>query len=106
MKYKLVKLNPEHPVDARLIEQGFVYSPVQCTDEEEQALIEINALVSLSRQNLRKLYSGTLNEEEFDKALSILEENDKIIQRLAATVEGVEFDLLNPFASGRGFIED
>jgi len=106
MKYKLVKLNPEHPVDARLIEQGFVYRPVQCSDEEEQALIEINALVNLSRQNLRKLYSGTLSEEEFDKALQILEDNDEIIQRLAATVEGVEFNLLNPFASGRGFIED
>lgn len=106
MRYKLIKLDANHPVDARLIEQGFVYRPVQCTDEEEQALIEINALVSLSRQNLRKLYSGTLSEEEFDKALSVLEENDKIIQRLAATVEGVEFNLLNPFASGRGFIED
>jgi len=106
MKYKLVKLNPEHPVDARLIEQGFVYRPVQCSDEEEQALIEINALVNLSRQNLRKLYSGTLSEEEFDKALQLLEQNDDAIQRLAATVEGVEFNLLNPFASGRGFIED
>lgn len=106
MKYKLVKLNPEHPVDARLIEQGFIYRPVQCTDDEERALIEINALVSLSRKKLRELYSGTLNEEEFDKALSVLEENDKIIQRLAATVEGVEFAYLNPFHSGRGFIED
>lgn len=106
MKYKLVKLDANHPVDARLIAAGFIYRPVQCTDEEEQALIEINALVGLSRQHLRKLYSGTLNEEEFDKSLSILEENDKIIQRLAATVNGVEFNLLNPFASGRGFIED
>ena len=106
MKYKLVKLDANHPVDARLIEQGFVYRPVQCTDEEEQALTEINALVSLSRKKLRELYSGALNEEEFDKALSVLEENDKIIQRLASTVEGVEFNLLNPFASGRGFIED
>lgn len=106
MRYKLVKLDANHPVDARLIEQGFVYRPVQCTDEEEQALTEINALVSLSRKKLRELYSGALNEEEFDKALSVLEENDKIIQRLAATVEGVEFNLLNPFASGRGFIED
>lgn len=106
MKYKLVKLDASHPVDARLIEQGFVYRPVQCTDEEEQALTEINALVSLSRQNLRKLYSGTLSEEEFDKALQILADNDEIIQRLASTVKGVEFNLLNPFASGRGFIED
>lgn len=106
MRYKLVKLDANHPVDARLIEQGFVYRPVQCTDEEEQALTEINALVSLSRQNLRKLYSGTLSEEEFDKALQILADNDEIIQRLAATVEGVEFAYLNPFASGRGFIED
>lgn len=106
MKYKLVKLNPEHPVDARLIEQGFVYRPIQCTDEEEQALIEINALVSLSRQNLRKLYSGTLSEEEFDKALSVLEDNDEIIQRLAEQIEGVEFAYLNPFHTGRGFIED
>lgn len=106
MKYKLVKLDANHPVDACLIEQGFVYRPVQCTDEEEQALTEINALVSLSRKKLRELYSGALNEEEFDKALSVLEENDKIIQRLASTVEGVEFACLNPFASGRGFIED
>lgn len=106
MKYKLVKLDANHPVDARLIEQGFVYRPVQCTDEEEQALTEINALVSLSRKKLRELYSGALNEEEFDKALSVLEENDKIIQRLASIIEGVEFACLNPFASGRGFIED
>ena len=106
MRYKFVKLDANHPVDARLIEQGFVYRPVQCTDEEEQALTEINALVSLSRKKLRELYSGALNEEEFDKALSVLEENDKIIQRLASTVEGVEFNQLNPFASGRGFIED
>lgn len=106
MRYKLVKLDVNHPVDARLIASGFIYRPVQCTDEEEQALTEINALVGLSRKKLRELYSGALNEEEFDKALSVLEENDKIIQRLAATVKGVEFNLLNPFASGRGFIED
>lgn len=106
MKYKLVKLDANHPVDARLISAGFIYRPMQCTDEEEQALTEINALVDLSRQHLRKLYSGTLSEEEFDKSLSILEENDKIIQRLASTVKGIEFNLLNPFASGRGFIEE
>lgn len=106
MRYKLVKLDANHPVDARLIASGFIYRPVQCTDEEEQALIEIDALVNLSRKKLRELYSGALNEEEFDKALSVLEENDKIIQRLASTVEGVEFAYLNPFHSGRGFIED
>ena len=106
MKYKLVKLRPEHPVDAKLMEQGFIYRPVQCTNEEEQALIEINALVNLSRQNLRALYSGTLNEEDFDMCLARLEENDKQIQQLAEKVEGVEFAYLNPFHTGRGFVED
>lgn len=106
MKYKLVKLRPEHPVDAKLMEQGFIYRPVQCTNEEEVALARINNLVNNSRQNLRALYSGTLNEEDFDMCLARLEENDKQIQELAAKVEGVECNLLNPFASGRGFIED
>lgn len=106
MHYKLVKLDASHPVDARLIEQGFVYRPVQCTDEEEQALTEINALVSLSRQALRRIYSGTLTEEQFDADLVLLEQNDNAIQTLASTVEGVEFAYLNPFHSGRGFIEE
>lgn len=106
MRYKLVKLDANHPVDTRLIEQGFIYRPVQCTDEEEQALTEINALVSLSRKKLLELYSGALSKEEFDKALQILADNDEIIQRLATKIEGVEFAYLNPFHSGRGFIEE
>ena len=106
MKYKLVKLRPEHPVDAKLMEQGFIYRPVKCTNKEEVALTRINNLVNNSRQNLRALYSGTLNEEDFDTCLARLEENDKQIQSLAATVKGVEFAYLNPFHSGRGFIED
>lgn len=106
MRYKLVKLDANHPVDARLIEQGFVYRPVQCTDEEEQALTEINLLVSNSRQALRRIYSGTLTEEQFDADLALLEQNDEQIQTLAEQVEGIEFAYLNPFHSGRGFIED
>lgn len=106
MKYKLVKLNPQHPVDAKLMEQGFIYRPVQCTTDEEVALTRINNLVNNSRQNLRALYSGTLNEEDFDTCLARLEENDKQIQILAKQVKGVEFAYLNPFHSGRGFIED
>lgn len=106
MRYKLVKLNPEHPVDARLIEQGFMYRPVQCTMEEEETLTKINLLVSNSRQALRRIYSGTLTEEQFDADLVLLEQNDDAIQTLAKEVSGVEFNLLNPFASGRGFIED
>ena len=89
MKYKLSKLNPNRESDRKFIEQGMVYRVVQCNPEQEEALKKINALVMESR-----------------KALQILEDNDEIIQRLAATVEGVEFNLLNPFASGRGFIED
>ena len=106
MKYKLVKLRPEHPVDAKLIAAGFIYRPVQCTNEEEEALTKINLLVSNSRQALRRIYSGTLTEEQFDADLKLLEQNDATIQTLAKRVEGVEFNLLNPFASGRGFIEE
>lgn len=106
MRYKLVKLNPEHSVDARLIEQGFMYRPVQCTSQEEEALTKINLLVSNSRQALRRIYSGTLTEEQFDADLVLLEQNDNAIQTLAKQVKGVEFAYLNPFASGRGFIED
>ena len=106
MRYKLVKLNPEHPVDAKLIAAGFVYRPVQCSSQEEEALIKINLLVSDSRQALRRIYSGTLTEEQFDADLKLLEQNDSTIQTLAARVEGVEFAYLNPFHSGRGFIED
>lgn len=106
MRYKLVKLNPEHPVDARLIEQGFMYRPVQCTSQEEEALTKINLLVGNSRQALRRIYSGTLTEEQFDADLKLLEQNDNKIQTLAKQVKGVEFAYLNPFASGRGFIED
>lgn len=106
MRYKLVKLDANHPVDARLIEQGFVYRPVQCTPQEEEALTKINNLVNNSRQALRRIYSGTLTEEQFDADLALLEQNDEQIQTLAEQVEGVEFNLLNPFASGRGFIED
>ncbi len=106
MKYKLVKLRPEHPVDARLMEQGFMYRPVQCTNEEEVALTKINLLVNASRQALRRIYSGTLTEDQFDADLRLLEQNDSAIQSLAKQVKGVEFAYLNPFASGRGFIED
>lgn len=106
MKYKLVKLRPEHPIDAKLIEQGFMYRPVPCTTEEEVTLARINNLVNNSRQNLRALYSGTLNEEDFDTCLARLEENDEQIQQLATKVKGVEFNYLNPFHSGRGFIEE
>ena len=106
MRYKLVKLNPEHPVDARLIEQGFMYRPVQCTPQEEEALTKINLLVSNSRQALRRIYSGTLTEEQFDADLVLLEQNDNAIQTLAKQVKGVEFAWLNPFPTGRGFIED
>lgn len=106
MKYKLVKLNPEHHVDARLIEQGFIYRPVQCSSQEEEALTKINVLVSNSRQALRRIYSGTLTEEQFDADLKLLEQNDEQIQTLAEQVEGIEFAYLNPFHSGRGFIED
>lgn len=106
MRYKLVKLNPEHPVDAKLIEQGFVYRPVQCTPQEEEILTKINLLVSNSRQALRRIYSGTLTEDQFDADLKLLEQNDNAIQTLAKQVKGVEFACLNPFASGRGFIED
>lgn len=106
MKYKLVKLRPEHPVDAKLMEQGFIYRPVQCTNEEEVALTKINLLVTASRQALRRIYSGTLSEEQFDADLVLLEQNDNAIQTLAKQVKGVEFAYLNPFASGRGFIED
>ena len=106
MRYKLVKLDANHPVDARLIEQGFIYRPVQCSSQEEEALTKINLLVSNSRQALRRIYSGTLTEEQFDADLKLLEQNDNAIQTLAEQVEGVEFNLLNPFASGRGFIEE
>lgn len=106
MKYKLVKLDANHPVDACLIEQGFIYRPVQCTPQEEVALTRINNLVNNSRQALRRIYSGTLTEEQFDVDLALLEQNDDAIQTLAKQVKGVEFNLLNPFASGRGFIED
>lgn len=106
MKYKLVKLRPEHPVDAKLIAAGFIYRPVQCTSQEEEALTKINLLVNASRQALRRIYSGTLSEEQFDADLVLLEQNDNAIQTLAKQVKGVEFAYLNPFASGRGFIED
>lgn len=106
MKYKLVKLRPAHPVDAKLMEQGFIYRPVQCTTEEEVALTKINLLVIASRQALKRIYSGTLTEEQFDANLRLLEQNDVEIQTLAKQVEGVEFAHLNPFHSGRGFIED
>lgn len=106
MRYKLVKLRPEHPVDAKLMEQGFIYRPVQCTMQEEEALANIQLLVNASRQALRRIYSGTLTEEQFDTDLALLEQNDIAIQAFAEQVEGVEFNLLNPFASGRGFIED
>lgn len=106
MKYKLVKLDANHPVDAKLIEQGFMYRPVQCSSQEEEALTKINLLVSNSRQALRRIYSGTLTEEQFDADLVLLEQNDNAIQTLAKQVKGVEFAYLNPFASGRGFIED
>ena len=106
MRYKLVKLNLEHPVDAKLMEQGFIYRPVQCTMQEEEALTKIDLLVTNSRQALRRIYSGTLTEEQFDADLRLLEQNDDAIQAFAAKVAGVEFAYLNPFHSGRGFIED
>lgn len=106
MRYKLIKLDANHPVDARLIAAGFVYRPVQCTSQEEEALTKINLLVSNSRQALRRIYSGTLTEEQFDADLVLLEQNDSAIQDLAKQVKGVEFSCLNPFASGRGFIEE
>ena len=106
MKYKLVKLNPQHPVDAKLMEQGFIYRPVQCTMQEEETLTKINLLVNNSRQALRRIYSGTLTEEQFDADMQLLEQNYGAIQALAAKVDGVEFNYLNPFHSGRGFIED
>lgn len=105
MKYRLSPLNPEHPVDQEFIKIGLHYRVVQCTEEEEKALAEINALVLVSRAALKRIYSGTLNDEQFAADLAVLKSNDERIQKLSA-IAHVPFDNLDPFASGRDFIED
>lgn len=105
MKYRLSPLNPEHPTDQEFIKIGLHYRVVQCTEAEEKALAEINALVMISRAALKRVYSGTLNDEQFDQDISLLKSNDARIQELSA-IAHVPFDKLDPFASGRGFIED
>ena len=105
MKYKLSKLNPNRESDRKFIEQGMTYRVVQCTPEQEEALNKINALVMKSRKALRTLYSGVATEEEFNAAMHIVEQNDIEIQGLAVVAD-VPFAYLNPFVTGRGFIED
>ena len=105
MKYKLSKLNPNCESDREFIEQGMVYRVVQCTPEQEEALNKIHALVMESRKALRTLYSGVASDAEFNAAMHIVEQNDVTIQGLAAVAD-VPFAYLNPFAEGRGFIED
>ena len=58
-----------------------------------------------SRKALHILYSGVASDEEFNAAMHIVEQNDVTIQSLAAVAD-VPFAYLNPFAEGRGFIED
>ena len=105
MKYKLSKLNPNRESDREFIEKGMVYRVVQCTPEQEEALKNINALVMESRKALRTLYSGVASDAEFNAAMRIVEQNDVTIQSLAAVAD-VPFAYLNPFAEGRGFVED
>ena len=105
MKYRLSKLNPNHPNDAQFIKQGMIYRVVQCTEAEEKALNEINALVLISRAALRRIYSGTLNDDDFHTDMVLLEQNDAKIQELSKQAH-IEFAYLNPFATGRDFIED
>lgn len=105
MKYKLSKLNPNRESDREFIEKGMVYRVVQCTPEQEEALKKINALVMESRKALRTLYSGVASDAEFNAAMHTVEQNDVTIQGLAAVAD-IPFAYLNPFAEGRGFIED
>ena len=105
MKYKLSKLNPNRKSDREFIEKGMVYRVVQCTPEQEEALKKINALVMESRKALRTLYSGVAFDAEFNAAMHIVEQNDVTIQSLAVVAD-IPFAYLNPFAEGRGFIEN
>lgn len=105
MKYRLSPLNPERPIDQEFINIGLRYRVVQCTEAEEKALSEINALVMISRAALKRVYSGTLNDEQFAQDIDLLKNNDIRIQELSA-IANVPFDTLDPFASGRDFIED
>lgn len=105
MKYRLSPLNPEYPADQEFINLGLHYRIVQCTEAEEKALTEIHALVVISRAALKRVYSGTLNDEQFAQDIAILKNNDTRIQELSA-IAHVPFNRLDPFASGRGFIED
>lgn len=105
MKYRLSPLNPEHPVDQEFINIGLRYRVVQCTESEEKALNEINALVTISRAALKRVYSGTLTDEQFAEDIALLKSNDARIQELSA-IAHVPFNTLDPFASGRDFIED
>ena len=105
MKYRLSKLDPNRDSDKQFIAQGMVYRVVQCTEAEKAALNEINALVLVSRAALRRIYSGTLDDAAFNADIKTLEENDAKIQELSKQAH-IEFAYLNPFANGRGFVED
>ena len=59
----------------------------------------------ISRAALKRIYSGTLNDEQFAEDINLLKTNDVRIQELSA-IAHVPFDHLDPFASGRDFIED
>ena len=101
MQYKLSKIKSDEP----LAKQGFIYRVVQCNDAEEKAIKEIHSLVIISRASLKRIYSGTLSEEQFDADLKTLKDNDTRIQKLAK-IAGIEYAYLDPFANGRGFVED
>ena len=62
-------------------------------------------MVSISRSALKRVYSGTLNDEQFAADLALIKNNDARIQELSA-IAHVPFNELDPFAEGRGFIEE
>lgn len=105
MRYKLVKLDSNNPNDARFIKRGLHYKLEMASNEDLKVMRIINALVEQSRKNRAAIYSGALNDDDFDAALRSLEQNDQEIQRLAKSI-GIEMNFINPFASGYGFIED
>lgn len=105
MRYKLVKLDINDPNDARFIKKGLVYKLEMASNEDLKVMRTINALVDQSRKNRAAIYSGALNDDDFDAALRSLKYNDQEIQRLAKSI-GIEMDFINPFANGYDFIED